>query len=158
MKANSVRRDNAEGMLLEACGKCDPPYPPEEALASIESAYSEPRTSIKAPESPLGPYTVPRCIAQRHDLKASDKLVWAALDYRQWNKADCFPSMATIAKDTGLNPDTVNEAVKRLEKARLLTVERSEGEVNHYTTHLPEIPSGSPGEGEGPERRTTPIP
>lgn len=142
MKANHVRRDRAEEMLLEACGRCRPPYPAEEALASIASAYSRPRTAIRAADSPLARYTIPRCIAQRRDLTGSDKVVWAALDYRQRDKAACFPSMATTARDTGLNPDTVNEAVKRLERAGLLTVERSEGEVNRYTKHLPEIPRG----------------
>ena len=85
---------------------------------------------------------IPRCIAQRQDLKPSDKLVWGALDSRQRDKHDCFPSQTRIAKDTGLNRDTVNQAIRRLKTAGLLTVTPTTGGANHYTTHVPEIPTG----------------
>jgi len=142
MAASRIPRHEAERQLLDACARCQPPYPPEEALPTIASAYARPRRAARGADDPRACYSIPRCIAQRQDLKPSDKLVWGALDYRQRDKRDAFPSQATIAKDTGLNRDTVNETVRRLKKAGLLTVTPTRGGANRYTTHLPEIPTG----------------
>lgn len=144
MASKGIGRSEAQTPLLEACRRCEPPYPATEALQSIDSAYSKPRRRLaKTAEDRWGAYTIPRCIAQRGDLTGADKLVWAELDYRQRDKGYCYPSLATIAADTGFNRDTVTNAVKRLEAKGLLTVERSFGHVNRYTTHLTENPTPS---------------
>ena len=140
MTANNVERGQAERLLLGACAKCRPPYPAKEALPTITSAYSRPRKPARTSEDPWGCYSIPRCIAQRPDITEADKLLWGAIDYRQRDKAECFPSFSTLARDVGVNRDTAAQGVQRLKRARLLTVWRI-GRSNHYTTHLPEIPS-----------------
>lgn len=142
MVACGIPRHEAERQLLDACVRCQPPYPPEEAAPTIASAYSRPRRTARGADDPWARYSIPVCLAQHSRLRPSDKLVWQALDFRQRDKPDCFPSQARIAKDTGLNRDTVNEAIRRLENAGLLTVRRAKGGSNHYATHLPEIPTG----------------
>jgi len=140
MAACGISRPEAERKLLDACVRCQPPYPPEEAVPTIASAYSRPRQPAKTTDDPWGCYVIPRCIAQRTDITEADKLLWSDLDYRQRDKMECFPGVDTLAKDIGINRDTVSQGVKRLKRARLLTVWRI-GRSNHYTTHLPEIPS-----------------
>ena len=136
--------------LLDACVRCQPPYPPEEAVPTIASAYSRPRKSAKTTDDPWGCYVIPRCIAQRTDITEADKLLWGAIDYRQRDKAECFPGFSTLARDVGVNRDTAAQGVQRLEQAGLLVVRRSRGQPNHYTTHLPEIPSGVSSTATGP--------
>ena len=94
----------------------------------------------------------------RTDITAADKILWGAIDYRQRDKADCFPSLSTLAKDVGVNRDTAAEGIRRLENARLLTVVRAQGQPNHYTTHLPEIPSGVEEAATGPPPAGNPDP
>jgi hypothetical protein len=149
MAACGIPRPEAERQLLDACARCQPPYPDKEAVATIASAYGRPRTRARGADDPLASYSLPRCLGQRQDMLPSDKLVWQALDFRQRDNRDAFPSQATIARDTGLNRDTVNEAIRRLKKAGLLTVRPTRGEANRYTTHLPEIPTGLAPSNEG---------
>ena len=152
MAANKITQGQAEDLLLAACARCHPPYPTVEARPTIESAYSRPRKPARTREDPWGCYSIPRCIAQRRDLKPSDKLVLGALDYRQRDKHDCYPGQTKIAEDTGLNRDTVNQAIRRLKTAGLLTVRPTKGGANHYTTHLPEIPTP-----QAPAADATPV-
>ena len=149
MAACGFPHHEAERQLLDACVRCQPPYPPEEAVPTIASAYSRPRQPAKTTDDPWGCYVIPRCIAQRTDITEADKLLWGALDYRQRDKTECFPGVDTLAKDIGINRDTVSQGVKRLKRARLLTVWQI-GRSNHYTTHLPEIPSGFTATSTGP--------
>ena len=142
MASKGIGLQEARRRLLMACGRCSPPYPDSEAGPTIDSAYSRPRWQVRARDDP-GVYCIPRALACRSDLTASDKLAWAALAYRQRDKADCWPSLATIGRDIGCCRDTASEAVKKLEARGLLTVRRSIGQPNHYTTHLPGIPTGT---------------
>ncbi len=141
MASKGITRREAEELLLEACGVCQPPYPEKEALATIRSAYSKTRWQAVTSEDPWGIYSMPRFIAQRRDLRLSDKCIWAALDYRQRDKGDCFPKLATIARDVGVNRDTVARSIRRLETKGLLEVKGKRGEVNRYTTHLSGFPT-----------------
>ena len=43
MAGNQIEYQAAESLLLDACSKCNPPYPYDEAVRSIHSAYSTPR-------------------------------------------------------------------------------------------------------------------
>ena len=142
LAACGIPRSEAERKLLDACARCQPPYPPEEAVPTIASAYSRPRQAAKGGDDPRACYMIPRCIAQWKDITAADKLLWGALDYRQRDKAVCYPSISTLAKDAGTNRDTAANGIRRLERAGLLTVHRVRGRVNQYTTHLSEIPTG----------------
>lgn len=150
MAAKSVGRGQAEHLLLDACAKCYPPYPTNEAQPTVASAYSRPRQPARMADDPWARYEIPRCIAQWQDITGADKLLWGALDYRQRDKAECFPGLSTLAKDAGVNRDTAAKGIQRLERAGLLTVWRTSGQPNHYTTHLPEIPSGIPKAATGP--------
>ncbi len=152
MAACGIRRPEAERQLLDACARCQPPYPLEEALPSIASAYSRPRRTVRGADDPWGCYEIPRCIVQRQDITAADKLLWGALDYRQRDKADCYPSISTLARDAGTNRDTAANGIRRLEQAGLLTVQHVRGRVNHYTTHLSEIPTP-----QAPAADATPV-
>jgi len=143
MRANGIAENEADRILLEACGRCQPSYPTNEALPTIRSAYRQARNPARTSEDPWATYSIPRYVAQRRDLTVSDKLIWSALDYRQRDKDNCFPSLARIAEDVGVNRDTACTSIKRLEEKRLLTVQRAFGETSRYTTHLPEIPTGA---------------
>ena len=50
-----------------------------------------------------------------------------ALDFRQGDKEQCFPSLETIAKDTGLHRSRASESIPVLEETRVLEVERKMG-------------------------------
>ncbi len=123
--------------LLEACKRCVPAYPQAQAIQTIHSAYGKARWQPGSADDPWGIYCIPRCIARRGDLTASEKLAWAALDYRQRGKVECWPSLETIGRDIGCCRATAAESVKRLEGKGLLKVNRTYGEPSRYTTHLP---------------------
>jgi len=137
MASKGIAPQEAEQRLLAGCRRCRPPYPEAEALPTIRSAYSKPRWQVRSREDPWGAYVLPRCIAKRKHLKDSAKLAWAALDYRQRDKADSFPGLNTLGADIGRSRDTAHEAVKALEREALLTVRRTRGQPNRYTTRLP---------------------
>ena len=61
------------------------------------------------------------------------KLVLLSLADRADEYHRCYPSIARLVKDTGMHRDTVFAAIERLEKARLLTVDRRNGAGNVYT-------------------------
>jgi hypothetical protein len=100
------------------------------------------------------PLNIPSWLLRVPRLRPSDAVVWAVLDCRQRDKDECWPSVATIAADAGVCPDTVNTSIKRLEAHGLLSVKRRFGEENHYTTHLPKNPAGSGGDGGQDLRRS----
>lgn len=158
MTAKDVEHGQAERLLLEACANCTPPYPVEEALPTIASAFSRPRKPARSKEDPMGQYVIPRCIAQRRDITDTAKLIWGAIDYRQRDRADCFPGYSTLGEDVGVNRDTVSQGIQGLEQTGLLAVRRINGKSNHYTTHLPEIPSGGTATSTGPPPAGNPDP
>lgn len=69
------------------------------------------------------------------DLKPTDRLVYANM--RRFMNKDtyqCYPSMLTIAKYSGVNPDTVAKSIKRLVKFGYITIlnEKHNGKNNIY--------------------------
>jgi len=78
-------------------------------------------------------YKLPADLAVRRDLKATDKVVFAAISDRIGKNGYCWPGVRTIAVDSGLTKNGVLKSLKRLEQAGLLAVERrGNGRCNHY--------------------------
>jgi len=70
-------------------------------------------------------------VAQK-GIRPLEKLVLLALaNYASNSAGECYPSMATLADDTGMSRDSVIRAIKAMEDAGLLRViRRREGDVN----------------------------
>lgn len=69
------------------------------------------------------------------DLKCfsgADISVWLAIHKHHAVKRGCWPSQETIAKVTGLHRVTVNRAIKRLNEAGFLLVERQGRRCRYY--------------------------
>jgi DNA-binding MarR family transcriptional regulator len=82
-------------------------------------------------------YKLPQDLTARNDLRPSDKLVYAVLLDHLGDNDFCWPGIRRLALATGLTALTVIDCIKRLEAAKLLTVERREnGRSNYY--RLPE--------------------
>lgn len=66
------------------------------------------------------------------NLPTKEKFVLLMLaNYANAEEWDCYPSMDTIARDTGMHRDSVKRAVASLKEANLVTViHRKEGNVN----------------------------
>ena len=78
---------------------------------------------------------LPCDIAERRDLKASDKIVHAVLQNYQGDNGYSWPGIRTLAEKTGLARQTVLDAIQRLEATSLLEVtRRGVGKANHYKT------------------------
>ena len=56
-------------------------------------------------------------------LSSSDKIVYMTLFCRCRTKNTCYPSIATIAEDSGISERQVNRCLKRLVNAKLVSVE-----------------------------------
>lgn len=65
-------------------------------------------------------------------LKSSQKLVLLALADRAGDDQECYPSIARIASDTGLDRKVIMSAVTELERAELIQVVRRKGAGNVY--------------------------
>ena len=82
-------------------------------------------------------YKLPMELVSRADLQASDKLVYAVLESRIGSNGKCWPGLGTLAKDTGLGRRTVLRAIQRMEKFKLISVDRQgRGRVNFYRTSV----------------------
>jgi len=67
-------------------------------------------------------------------LSAPERVLLLALaGFANQNGGSCFPSMKRLVRITGLSRWTLNRAMRTLEAAGLLTVERSPGRVNRYS-------------------------
>ena len=78
-------------------------------------------------------YQLPKDIAARRDLHASDKLVLAAITDRIGRNGKCWPGIRRLARDTGLTEETVGTCIGRLQGAGCIRVERrGNGRANHY--------------------------
>lgn len=76
---------------------------------------------------------LPKAIARRRDLRASAKIVFATIMDRIGKNDDCWPGIATIAKDAGISHTAVLRSIKALESKGLVIVSRSgNGRSNHY--------------------------
>tara|TARA_B100000530_G_scaffold1529_2_gene1305 strand:+ start:2798 stop:3481 length:684 start_codon:yes stop_codon:yes gene_type:complete len=79
-------------------------------------------------------------LAWRLNLKPSSaKFVLLCLANRSCNKGNSWPSVNTIAKDTGLDRKTIMSAVAILETDNLLEVDRSSGSSNKYQINLSQL-------------------
>lgn len=75
-------------------------------------------------------------------LPPSEKLVLLALAWRLNEKTgDCFPSVACISRDTGLQPTAIKKAIRRLEHLSIIRVRRERRDglhvPNRYTFNIP---------------------
>lgn len=89
---------------------------------------------------------LPHEIMRRPGLSAGAKLVWAAVGDRQGRNADAWPSLSRLANDTALCRTAVIRAVRELEEAKMIVVERSgNGKVNRYriATGLESLPAAN---------------
>jgi len=79
-------------------------------------------------------YALPKSLAVRRDLQASDKIVVSVIrDYQDKNSTG-WPGIRTLSQDTGLASSTVVESIKRLEAKHILKVERrGNGKSSHYS-------------------------
>ncbi|MFC1635164.1 helix-turn-helix domain-containing protein [Planctomycetota bacterium] len=78
-------------------------------------------------------YKLPARVAERRDLKPSDKVVFAVVIDRIGDNSSCWPGVRTIAQDSGLTTTTVTKSVRRLEAAELLLPDRrGPGKSTHY--------------------------
>ncbi len=76
-------------------------------------------------------YTLPAVIASSRGLRPAAKIVWAILRNRQGDNASCWPSVRRIAMDAGLNLTPTVSAIRDLEAAGLLVVDRT-SHNHHY--------------------------
>lgn len=80
-------------------------------------------------------YKLPVGVAERRDLKASDKVVFAVLHDAMGNNGSCWPGVRTLSRKTGLAVSTVVESIGRLGASGELIVERrGNGRSSHYST------------------------
>lgn len=97
---------------------------------------------------------VDNAIVARRDVKAGDKLVLIGLLSFDWcidgeRKGVVWPSMDALAAATGMCRRTVLSAIERLEKARVITVERKKGCAHHYKLGALGIPAKVAESGNG---------
>jgi hypothetical protein len=78
---------------------------------------------------------IPKAVVYHPELTGNDVRVYATLSERAGTRRHSWPGIRRIAEDIGLSPTTVQNAIDKLERLKIIEVERSAGEVNHY--HLP---------------------
>jgi len=77
---------------------------------------------------------------------SSMKFVLLALGMRADKTGECFPSVARLVLDTGLERKTVMTSITMLEKLGLINVRRSRGAGNKYSLNLEAIEQASSSE------------
>jgi len=78
-------------------------------------------------------YKLPKDVAGRRDLPASAKIVLAVLIDRIGQNDCCWPGIRCLAKDSGLDKDTVINSIKCLKSKGLIEVKVGKlGESNRY--------------------------
>jgi hypothetical protein len=66
---------------------------------------------------------LPECLMHRTDLSAGAKMVWARIAKYLGASGDAYPSIATLAREVGMNKRTVQRHVQELVVAKLLRVQ-----------------------------------
>ena len=76
--------------------------------------------------------TIPKIDLASTGLEARDIVTYAYLK-RHYNHEtkEAFPSLSTLAEESGLNKKTIRSSIQALEKAGYITIDRSQ-KVNHY--------------------------
>lgn len=64
------------------------------------------------------------------------KMLFIALRSFQWNKADCFPSKATLAESLGTTIKSIERLLKQLEELGALLIINRKKESNRKTSNL----------------------
>jgi hypothetical protein len=78
-------------------------------------------------------FPVPGWIAKRRDLPPAAKLLAGVLAYRSGRNSSCWPGVRSLARDSGLSVEGAIQALRRLETAGFLQVERQgSGKANRY--------------------------
>lgn len=86
-------------------------------------------------------YKLPKAVASRTDLLASDKLIFAIIIDCMKGKKICWPGKRCLAKRSGLSGPAVCGCIRRLEGAGVLVVDRrGNGKSNVYTTGQQTLP------------------
>ena len=79
-------------------------------------------------------YALPKGLAARKDLKASDKVVFSVIRDHLGENSTSWPGIRTLSQNTGLALSTVVESVRRLEAKKVLKVEHhGNGKSSHYS-------------------------
>ena len=78
---------------------------------------------------------IPAHIIQDARLKASDKLVWAYLRFRQGENSGCWPSLQRMADDLHLAKSTTGRAARHLEKLGLIKCSHVHGGNKQANTY-----------------------
>ena len=67
-------------------------------------------------------------------MESTDKIVLSIIIDHIGQNADGWPGVRTLAKETGLDKDTISKSIARLEEAgRLIINNRGRGTLNHYS-------------------------
>ena len=94
-------------------------------------------------------YKLWKDIACRQDLTLSAKIILAVIADRIGTNGVCWPGIRRLAEDAGIDVTTVLNAIKQLEEADEIIVERPGiGRGNRYR-----LAAGSVGENQAPEKR-----
>jgi DNA-binding Lrp family transcriptional regulator len=78
---------------------------------------------------------IPSAVVYNSELHHADIRVYAALADRAGSKRHAWPSLTRLSEDLNMSRSTIVAALKRLEAAHVIVVERNGRKVNHY--HLP---------------------
>jgi hypothetical protein len=68
----------------------------------------------------------------RGDLSKNAKLIYSLLSSYQGNKKECFPSLITIEQDLKIRRASMLQALKELERAKIIKIHKNPGRVNIY--------------------------
>jgi hypothetical protein len=101
-------------------------------------------------------YKLPMDLAARHDLTGNDKVILAIITNRIGINGKGWPGSRLLARESGLNRETVLACIDRLEKSGDLVVHRrGNGKGNHYS--LPDKSGREPQPVGEPNRPETPT-
>lgn len=119
------------------------PTPATSALAPDEPAATLPPGPSSTPATPalpavIGDRAALRAVLARGDLTSSARLTWIALfAHADATSGAAWPSVPTLARETGCAVRTVRYALRALERAGLATPARRPGRSTVYRVHLP---------------------
>jgi hypothetical protein len=89
--------------------------------------------------------------AWSQSLAASEKLVLLALVERSDDAGQCYPSIARIAADTGMNEKTAGAGILALERAGLIRISRRHGHASVYHLRIDAAADTTPEIGAPPK-------
>lgn len=88
---------------------------------------------------------------------STDKLVLLVLaNYANDEGINCWPSTATLQRQTGLSERAIRSSFRRLEQRGVLEVIHNMGRSNNFVIHTPARGAGTPARGAGVPRHVVP--